>query len=99
MSAYVLSLLAEKDLDNIWFYIAQDSSEQADRVVIETRKAIRRLADWPEIGHVRDDLPDPTLRVWSVFSYLIVYKPAAKPLEVVRIIHGMRDIPDLMPPP
>jgi plasmid stabilization system protein ParE len=29
---------------------------------------------------------------WSVFSYLIVYNPAKRPVEIVRVLHGKRDV-------
>jgi len=36
---------------------------------------------------------DKPVRFWSVYKYLIVYRPERKPLEILRIIHGMRDLP------
>jgi antitoxin ParD1/3/4/toxin ParE1/3/4 len=44
------------------------------------------------MGHRRDDIADESLRVWSVYSFLIVYRRQSKPLEIVRILHGARDI-------
>jgi plasmid stabilization system protein ParE len=31
-----------------------------------------------------------------VFSYLIVYDPATRPIEILNIIHGARDIPSIL---
>jgi hypothetical protein len=31
-------------------------------------------------GHYREDLTDPPLKFWTVFSYLIVYDPAKRPV-------------------
>ena len=98
MTKYVLSPSAERDIEEIWEYIAQDSVTAANRVVAKIRDAIRKVAEMPMMGHHRPDLPDPNLRVWTVYSYLIVYKPEAKPLEVVRVVHGMRDIPNVFFP-
>jgi antitoxin ParD1/3/4/toxin ParE1/3/4 len=39
-----------------------------------------------------DDLDDETLRVWPVHSYLIVYRPEQKPIEIVRVVSGFRDL-------
>jgi len=47
----------------------------------------------PGIGHVRDDLADESLRVWAVFSYLIIYRTDTKPVQIIRVIHGARDVP------
>jgi plasmid stabilization system protein ParE len=50
------------------------------------------LAEHPDVGHARADITDDAaLRFWSVYSYLVVYAPAAKPLAVVSILHGARD--------
>jgi toxin ParE1/3/4 len=95
VKSYVLSALAEQDLADIWDYIAHDNIVAADRVVIKIRQEVRKLAEMPGMGHHRPDLPDPALRAWKVYSYLIVYNAEKDPLEVVRIIHGMRDIPDI----
>lgn len=99
MTTYVLSPSAERDLEDIWEYIAQDSVSAANRVLVKIRDAIRTLTKMPTMGHHRDDLPDPELRVWTVYSYLIIYRPDPSPLQVVRIVHGMRDIPQIFIPP
>ena len=40
---------------------------------------------------VKISRPEP-VRFWSVYSYLIVYKPDSKPLKVIRVLHGARDV-------
>jgi len=40
-----------------------------------------------------DDLADESLRVWSGFAYLIIYRPETKPVQILRVIHGARDLP------
>jgi hypothetical protein len=32
------------------------------------------------------------VKFWPVFSYLIVYDPAMKPLGVARVLHASRDL-------
>lgn len=55
---------------------------------------MRRLAEMPGLGHMREDLVaiDQALRFWPVYSYLIVYRAETDPLEVVRVLHGARDV-------
>ena len=53
---------------------------------------VEALADMPGMGHSRDDLADETLRAWPVHSYLIVYRPAQRPIEIVRVVSGFRDL-------
>jgi plasmid stabilization system protein ParE len=46
----------------------------------------------PGAGHWRRDLTDESVSFFAVYSYLIVYRPEAKPLQVVAILHGSRDV-------
>ena len=54
--------------------------------------AFRLLAAQPEAGHFRRDLTPLPVKFWPVFSYLIVYDPAAQPLAIVRVLHGRRNV-------
>jgi hypothetical protein len=51
------------------------------------------------VGHVREDLQDLPVKFWPVFFYLVIYKPHAKPLEVLRILHAARDIATILEAP
>jgi antitoxin ParD1/3/4/toxin ParE1/3/4 len=44
------------------------------------------------MGHLREDLTDEPVRFWSVYSYVIVYDPETQPLQILRILHGARDV-------
>ena len=57
---------------------------------------MRRLAQMPELGHVHQDLVQETLRFWPVRSYLIIYRPDAEPIQIVRVLSGYRDIAELL---
>jgi antitoxin ParD1/3/4/toxin ParE1/3/4 len=41
---------------------------------------------------LRSDLTPLPVKFWPVFSYLIVYDPAARPLAIVRVLHGRQDV-------
>jgi len=58
----------------------------------EITAAFRLLASHPEAGHLRQDLTPLPVKFWPVFSYLIVYDPAAHPLAIVRVLHGSRNV-------
>jgi antitoxin ParD1/3/4/toxin ParE1/3/4 len=90
-SKFVLSPEARDDLDEIWLYISRESVEAADQVEAELRTAIRVLGERPGIGHRRPDLTERPVKFWPVYSYLIVYYPAKRPVEIVRVLHGARD--------
>jgi plasmid stabilization system protein ParE len=54
------------------------------------------LADYPDIGHLRDNLTDKPVKFWTFkWHYLIIYKPIS-PVEVVRVLSGYRDIANLI---
>ena len=77
----------------MWTYIARDSVEAAARVRREIRDACRRLAQHPYSGHQRGDLTTrQDVLFWPVYSFLIIYRPDKKPLEVLRVLHGNRDV-------
>ncbi len=96
-SAYVLTPLAGADIRAIVRYIALRNPEAARRVRSELEHTMRRLAEQPAVGHIRDDLAPPTYRFWPVYSYLVIYRPETKPMQVVRVWHGARGIPELPP--
>ena len=97
MSAYELTELAKADLEEIWDYVAErDSFDAADHVISTIETACQKLAKTPGIGHVREDLADREFRFWPVWSYLVIYLPETKPLEIIRVWHGYRGIPNLL---
>jgi len=95
MSRYQFTLQAVGDLLDIWTFISADSPESADRVEAAIFRACDLLADSPLAGSVRTDLTALPLRFWVVqpySNYLIVYDPSKKPLQIIRILHGARDL-------
>ena len=86
---------AENDLDEIWWYIAQDSPHQADRFLDRLQERFLALADFPKMGTSRDDL-QAGLRSQPVGNYLIFYFPLADGIEIVRVLHGSRDVASLL---
>ena len=82
---------AEKDLDDIWWYIAQDNLDNADRLLDEIDETSRKLARFKHMGRNRDEL-FPGLQSFPVGKYLIFYMPISGGIEIVRVLHGMMDI-------
>jgi antitoxin ParD1/3/4/toxin ParE1/3/4 len=90
---YVLSPESKDDLREIRDYLASQGGRCLARYVLqEITVAFRLLASHPEAGHFRRDLTPLPVKFWSVFSYLIVYDPAARPLAIVRVLHGRQDV-------
>ncbi len=94
---YVLAPEAALDLVQIWRFIGKQSSFQvADRVESVIRDKIIFLAASPGAGHWRKDLTDQAVKFFPVYSYLIVYRPDTKPLQVVSILQGRRDVQQIL---
>ena len=95
MSGYTLTRLAKSDVFRIWSYIARDSVGAADRVEQAVYDACASLARDPLLGHPRQDFTDRTVRFWTLVrypNYTVVYRPEKKPLQVVAVLHGKRNI-------
>jgi antitoxin ParD1/3/4/toxin ParE1/3/4 len=93
ISRYVLAPEAAFDLVEIWRYIKRQSTTKlADRVELVIREKTVFLAGNPGAGHWRKNLTDEAVKFFPVYSYLIVYRPDTKPLQVVSILHGRRNV-------
>jgi plasmid stabilization system protein ParE len=95
MNLYRLTPQAAADLFSIWSYIAAENSEAADRVETAVYDACAFLGDGPMGGQADKELTDRPVRFWTVQrypNYLIIYDPHTLPLQIIRILHGMRDL-------
>ena len=97
MTRFVLTRRAERDLDQLKNYLAGKASPMiARRVMKDIRSALHLLGSQPGAGHVREDLTSQSVKFWPVYSYLIVYDPETKPVKIIRVLHGMRDIEEIL---
>jgi toxin ParE1/3/4 len=89
---------ARGDLDGIADYFAERSIPTALRFAAAAEAALSRPADSPLVGHPRPG-EDPLLRQvrsWPVPGFediLLFYRPSARGIDVLRILHGARDLP------
>jgi plasmid stabilization system protein ParE len=90
---YKLTPQARYDLLSIWEFIARDNIRAADRLAERMATAFRLLARLPETGHQRADVQtsEPVL-FWPAGSYVVAYRPEPRPLIILRILHGARDL-------
>ena len=92
MNPYRVSDAARSDLDEIWSYIAQDNPDIADGFVRSLISRFPMLAEMPEAGRQREELA-PELRSFAIGNYVIFYRPIENGVEIVRVLHGARDLP------
>ena len=79
------------DYDEIWDYIAAHDPAAADRVVDRLDAALHELAKTPFMGRSVEELAR-NLRSFPVGNYLLFYRTAEDGIELIRAVHGARDI-------
>ena len=91
MTRLVFSKRADRDLQEIGDYIAQDSPLVARNFVRELREHCRLLRTIPMMGRARPDAGED-MRSFTHRSYMIYYRyhAALDRAEIVRIWHGRR---------
>jgi toxin ParE1/3/4 len=82
---------AQSDLVEIWDYIADDSEARADAFLDRIDQKFRTLAQRPGLGRARDELAEG-LRSFPVGRYVVFYRPLPEGVEIVRVLHGARDL-------
>ena len=88
---YILTRSARRDLQDILEHIAADDPGGAARVLDKFEETFEILSRMPRLGHSVSDLGD-SVRLWTVYTYLVLYRSECTPLEVLRIVSGHRDL-------
>lgn len=87
----------QRDLDEQVVYIGERNFDAAERYERAVFADFRKLAEFPAMGALRN-FPNPRLqgvRSWPVSgfgNYLIFYLPAQDGIDVLRVLHGARDL-------
>jgi toxin ParE1/3/4 len=92
--SYQLTIAARDDIREIVRYIrdTQRSPQNALLVAQRLKAKFRKLVRLPQLGHPREELHDPAARVVFVSGLLVIYDPTIKPLTILRVVHGARDL-------
>jgi toxin ParE1/3/4 len=94
LSAWRATARAEDDLLDIWRHVATDNPVAADRLLDRINGTFALLAETPRLGPARRDVGHD-MRYFVVGSYLILYRPLANGVEIVRVVHGARRLTGL----
>ena len=92
MAGVLLSSVAERDLADIWDYIARDNPDAADRLLCQIDTQARFYGVNPGLGTPYTEL-FRGLRSFAVGEYVGFYLPFAEGIRIVRILHRARDLP------
>ncbi|MBN9062451.1 MAG: plasmid stabilization protein [Rhizobiales bacterium 65-9] len=85
---------AEDDLIGIWRYVAEQNPRAADALLDRFDRRWRLLSEHPLSGPPRDDVL-PGLRHLVVGAYLTLYRVSDGRVEILRVLHGARDLADI----
>ena len=91
------SATAKKHLKSIHNYIAADSKTYAQRLVDRITNRTKQLAAFPESGGRVLEYDDPAIREIVEGSYRIIYRIRHDRVDVVAVVHGARQLPDVPP--
>jgi toxin ParE1/3/4 len=85
--------LARRDLRQIWLACAQASGITiADKLIVRIEDTLAKtLGAFPQSGRLRPEL-GAGVRSFPVLPYVAFYRVAASRVELLRVIHGHRDI-------
>jgi toxin ParE1/3/4 len=82
---------AEEDLIQIWSYVAMENPAAADRLLDKMEQKWELVATQPRVGAAREDI-GTGIRSIVVGEYLTFYRPIPDGIEVLRVLHGRRDV-------
>jgi toxin ParE1/3/4 len=82
---------SRSDYDEIWSYLAVRDLAAADRLVDQLDATLMIIASAPHIGRKVEELA-PDLRSFPVGNYLIFYRPVEDGIQLIRLLHGAREI-------
>lgn len=95
---------ADDDLIEIAAYLILEDEALAIRFLHAAESAFRRLAEFPEMGsrYASDNPLLADMRKWPIPQFpkhLIFYRPLPRGVEIVRVLHGVRDLQPLLEEP
>ena len=84
---------AQRHLDAIYAYIAQDSAAYAKRMVDRLTGRSQQIAEFPLSGRIVPEYQMNQIREVIEGPYRIIYYIKPDRIDVLAVIHGAQDIP------
>lgn len=76
---------------DIWQFIVKDNPVAADKLIRKLDSRSHELVEFSRLGLSRKDIA-PDMRQLVMDNYLILYRIKDKDIEIVRYLHGARDL-------
>lgn len=91
---------SERDIEECFVYIGEENLDAGVHFLVAVEESLEFVAKMPLIGSPREFRSTRlrNMRVWPVKEfedYLIFYRPTDDGIEVLRVLHGKRDIEDI----
>lgn len=94
MAQLIILPAAKADLIEIGDFIAQDNPARALSFVAEIEAKMLQAAERPESFPARDDVHEG-LRSARHGRYLIFFLARVEEVQIIRVLHGARDLPGI----
>lgn len=91
MNRYIIAPSASRDLTEIIDYFARLNVETGERLIAAFEKKCQNLINFPMIGRSYEEIR-PDLRGVPLDGYIILYQVTANTLEILRVVHGSRNL-------
>ena len=94
----VLAPQAEAEFLDLLRRIDGENPAAARRLRDMVEAASRRIGERPLLGRMEPALARPRYRFWSLptFSLLVAYDAEAEPVQILRIVHTARNLPNVL---
>ncbi len=98
MTAALLSPRARGDVLSAVRWIADDNPAAARAFRTAVARVAVLIGEHPQIGHTRRELAGAAYRFLGLtgFPYIIGYNAERQPPLILRVLHGARDLPELL---
>jgi len=83
--------MAEKDLDDLFSFVAQDSLAMAEKEVERVIKEVAHLQFHPAMGRPGRV---PETREFVILPYIVAYRVKGTTVQILRVLHSAREWPD-----
>jgi toxin ParE1/3/4 len=91
MPRVVRTRRSRADLVEILLYIRRDNHRAARRLLDTINGKLELLAEFPGLGQPREEL-SRSLRSFPIGDYLLFYRPRKDSIQLIRVLHGRRDL-------
>lgn len=96
VAGFALTSEAFTDLDEALAFLGSKSPRGAQRLLNDLEAAFEHVGRYPDSGILREFVAFGPVRFKVVGDYVVVYDPLSRPVMILRVLHGRRDLGRLL---